>query len=131
MALSGTCCLLAAALYGGPPAALLPLLVIWGFAVIADSGLLSACTSASVDQRYVGTALTTQLALGFLLTVGTIQAVPSMVDAGGWRPAVGLLAIGPLVGAMSMLRLDALTDRQARSVQGFGSLTTPTKKSSI
>lgn len=126
MAVSGTCCLLAAALYGAHPLLLLPVVTVWGCAVIADSGLFSACTSSTVDQRYVGTALTTQLALGFLLTVVTIQAVPSVVDTGGWRLAVGLLALGPLVGVPSMLRLHHLTKRQ-----GLGSRTTPTKNSSI
>ncbi len=105
LAVSGTCCFIAALLYGAHPALLLPLVVIWGAAVIADSGLFSACISESVDRRYIGTALTTQLALGFGLTVLTIQSVPTLVAMGGWRLPIALLGLGPMVGMVAMFRL--------------------------
>ncbi|MCD5341774.1 hypothetical protein LR392_05980 [Arthrobacter sp. AK04] len=50
-------------------------LLVWGAAVIADSGVFSTSLSENVDPRYIGTALTTQTAVGFLLTVVTIQFV--------------------------------------------------------
>jgi MFS family permease len=106
MAVSGTCCLLAAVVFGGPPPLVLALSLVWGAAVIADSGLFSACTSQVVDARYTGTALTTQTAVGFLLTTVTIQATPLIAERAGWPVAVALLAIGPLAGAVAMLRLD-------------------------
>nr|BFE78510.1 hypothetical protein GCM10020093_011110 [Planobispora longispora] len=80
-------------------------LVVWGASVIADSGLFSACTSEVADRRYVGTALTAQTAAGFLLTVVTIQATPLLAEAVGWRLAVAVLGIGPLAGAVAMIRL--------------------------
>jgi MFS family permease len=109
MAVSGTCCFAAALLYGARPAVLLPLTVVWGAAVIADSGLFSACISESVDKRYIGTALTTQLALGFGLTVLTIQSVPTLVAAGGWRLPIALLGLGPMIGVVAMSRLHIRT----------------------
>jgi MFS family permease len=120
LATSGTCCFAAAALYGARPAVLLPLVVVWGAAVIADSGLFSACISESVDKRYIGTALTTQLALGFGLTVLTIQSVPTLVAAGGWRLPIALLGIGPVVGMLAMSRLHLLTRRGTFSVGDTG-----------
>ena len=69
-----------------------------------------------VDQRYVGTALTVQTAVGFLLTVVTINAVPYVVDAVGWRVAVALLAVGPAAGAVAMARLDTLMTAEPREV---------------
>ena len=54
MVASGTCCLLAAALYGGPPALLLPVLAVWGATVIADSAMFSACTTSVVDPACTG-----------------------------------------------------------------------------
>ena len=84
------------------------MLLVWGVSVIADSGLFSSCVADVVDPRYVGTALTTQTAIGFLLTVVTINAVPWVVDEVGWRLAVLLLAIGPAAGAVAMARLDDL-----------------------
>src|SRR5262249_44334864 len=56
----------------------------WGMAVIADSAQFSTGLSELVDARYVGTALTAQTALGYGLTVVSIQLVPILVDAGGW-----------------------------------------------
>ena len=108
MAVSATCCLLAAAAFGLHPVVLLPVLVLWGVSVIADSGLFSTCMTQVADSRYVGTALTVQTALGFLLTVVTINAVPYVVDAVGWRGAVALLAVGPAAGAVAMMRLHGL-----------------------
>ena len=61
-----------------------------------------------VDPRYTGTALATQTAVGFLLTVVTINAVPYVVEASSWRVATVLLALGPVVGAVAMARLDGL-----------------------
>ncbi len=124
MVISATCCFAACALYGAPAVVMVPLVLVWGAAVIADSGLFSTCISTSVDPRYVGTALTTQLAMGFLLTVLTIQITPVLIDHGGWRLVVALLGIGPVIGAIAMARLQRLTTAS-------GSLTTPTKKSSI
>ena len=111
MVISGACCFGACALYGAPAVVMVPLVVLWGGAVIADSGLFSTCISTSVDPRYVGTALTTQLALGFLLTVVTIQATPLLIDAAGWRLVVAVLGIGPVVGAVAMARLQSLSVR--------------------
>jgi MFS family permease len=108
MATSGTCCVAAAFAFGGPTPVVLALAVVWGAAVIADSGLFSACTSQVVDPRYTGTALTTQTAIGFLLTVVTIQATPLVAERVGWPVAVALLGLGPAAGAVAMLRLARL-----------------------
>jgi hypothetical protein len=61
-----------------------------------------------VDQRYVGTALTTQTAIGFLLTVVTIQLTPLLADAVSWPVAVAALGLGPAAGSIAMLRLHRL-----------------------
>ncbi|HYI65398.1 MAG TPA: MFS transporter [Candidatus Limnocylindrales bacterium] len=111
MLVSGTCCLLAAVTFGGPAYLLVPLLMVWGAAVIADSAMFSACLGTVVDQRYVGTALTLQTALGFLLTVVTIQLVPVVAEAVGWPVAVAMLGVGPLLGSIAMLRLTPLLAR--------------------
>ena len=66
--------------------------------------MFSTALSETADQRYVGTALTVQTAVGFLLTVVTIQCVPLLADQIGWRYAFLLLAPGPLLGAVAMVR---------------------------
>jgi len=108
MITSATCCLLAAVVFGGPPVAVYAVLAVWGASVIADSGLFSTCVSQVVDQRYVGTALTTQTAIGFLLTVVTIQLTPLLADAVSWPVAVAALGLGPAAGSIAMLRLHRL-----------------------
>jgi sugar phosphate permease len=102
MLASGGCGLLSVVVFGAHPAVFGVLLLVWGATVIADSALFSAALSEVADPRYVGTALTAQTAIGFLLTVVTIQALPVLADAVGWRAAVVLLTIGPLLGAVAM-----------------------------
>jgi MFS family permease len=55
----------------------------------------------------VGTALTLQTSLGFLLTAITIQLVPLLAGAVGWRWAFPALAVGPALGIWSIRRLVA------------------------
>nr|WP_230416196.1 MFS transporter [Micromonospora tarapacensis] len=102
LAVSGVCCLTSPLFFTAPPGAVVVLGVVWGAAVIADSGVFSTALSEVADRRYVGTALTAQTAIGFALTVVTIQLVPLLADAVGWRWAFWLLVPGPLVGALAM-----------------------------
>lgn len=102
MLASAACCVLSWPLFGASPFALVPLLLVWGAAIVADSAQFSAAMSEVADRAYVGTALTAQTALGFLLTVATIQALPLVADEVGWRATMPLLALGPLVGAAAM-----------------------------
>jgi len=108
MIVSGGCCLLAAVAFGGPTWLLVVVLLVWGASVIADSAMFSACLGTVVDPRYVGTALTLQTALGFLLSVVTIQLVPVVASTAGWPLAVAMLGAGPLLGSIAMVRLTPL-----------------------
>jgi hypothetical protein len=56
----------------------------------------------------VGTALTLQTSLGFLLTIVTIQGVPLLREMAGWPVAFGVLALGPAAGIVAMRRLKLL-----------------------
>jgi MFS family permease len=104
LVVSGACCLFAGLLFGSP-VALTVLCVVWGFAVVADSAQFSASASETTDQRYVGTALTLQTSLGFLLTMVTLRLVPELVERVGWTWAFALLALGPAFGIWSMTEL--------------------------
>jgi MFS family permease len=107
--ISGTCCLLAG-LFFNHPAILTLLCVIWGFAVVADSAQFSAAVSELTDSRYVGTALTLQTSLGFLLTLVSIALIPPLVDSLGWNRVFWVLAAGPIFGILSMLKLRKLPE---------------------
>jgi MFS family permease len=101
MALSGACAL-AVGWTESLPVLAFGLGLVWGFWVVADSAQFSALVTEAADQQYVGTALTTQLAIGFTLTVLTIWLVPLVRDAAGWGPALALLAPGPALGVAAM-----------------------------
>ncbi len=116
MIVSGACCLTAGLLFGGSAAWLVPFCLVWGFAIVADSAQFSACVTELAEESYVGTALTMQTAIGFLLTTATIQLVPVWESAVGWRWAMAPLALGPALGTLAMLRLRALPD--ARKLAG-------------
>jgi MFS family permease len=110
MAISGSCCLFIGLLFGANPILLLIVAGIWGASVVADSAQFSACVTELGDPRYIGTALTMQTCLGFLLTVISIELIPRFVDLVGWRYAFVILAPGPLFGVISMLRLRQLPE---------------------
>jgi MFS family permease len=107
MVISGMCALTAGLLFR-EPGLLTALCLLWGFAVVADSAQFSAAVSELSDPRYVGTALTMQTSLGFLLTLATIRMVPPLVERIGWEWAFPVLALGPVFGIASMLRLRTL-----------------------
>lgn len=119
MAVSGTCALASGLVFGGPPPLVLALGVVWGIAVIADSAQFSTMLTELADQAYVGTALTGQLATGFLLTVATIWIIPLARDAVGWHWAFLVLVPGPFLGALAMLRLRRRPEA-ARIAHGLG-----------
>jgi MFS family permease len=110
MAASGSCCLLIGLLFGGNPILLLLVAAVWGATVVADSAQFSACVTELGDPRYVGTALTMQTCLGFLLTTISIELVPCFERTFGWRYAFAILAPGPALGVVAMLRLRALPE---------------------
>ncbi|MFF5158449.1 MFS transporter [Streptomyces sp. NPDC000348] len=103
--LSGLCCLLSPLLFHAPPPLLFAFCALWGAAVIADSGVFSTSLSEVADHRYIGTALTGQTAIGFALTVVSIQLTPLLAEAVGWEYAFLLLSPGPLAGALAMRAL--------------------------
>jgi MFS family permease len=109
LAISGTCCLVVGFLFGGSPIPLLALAAIWGATVVADSAQFSAAVTELGDPRYIGTALTLQTCIGFLITTLSISLIPRLVPEVGWRFAFVALAIGPVLGIVAMMRLRAMT----------------------
>lgn len=107
MAISGTCAATIGFLFGGSPVALVAVCLVWGASIVADSAQFSASVAELSDKARVGTMLTVQTAAGFTLTLVTIQAMPLLVDAVGWRYAFVPLALGPVFGVWAMARLRA------------------------
>jgi hypothetical protein len=112
MAISGTSALVAGLLYGGPTALVLTVVVIWGISVVADSAQFSTAISELAPPGTAGSALSLQTAAGFLLTAVTIVGVGLLdpADQATWTTAFAILAIGPAVGIVAMLRLRRLPE---------------------
>jgi MFS family permease len=105
MIVSATCAALTVVVHGGAPIWLYLLIMVWGFAVVADSAQFSALVSEHAPRNHVGTALTLQTCVGFLLTMVTIELLPRVADYVGWQWASLVLVPGPLLGAWAMARL--------------------------
>ncbi|MDO9025102.1 MFS transporter [Zwartia sp.] len=103
--LSGGCALLIGFSVDAGPVVVILIATVWGMTVVADSAQFSAAMAELAEPRLIGTVLTLQTSLGFLLTAVSIWLIGQISDAVGWRYAFIVLAIGPLLGALSMLTL--------------------------
>jgi len=112
LVISATCAGLTAGLFGARPLWIFALVMIWGFAVVADSAQFSALVTEHAPPDQVGTALTFQTSVGFLLTMVTIDALPRVAAAWGWQYASLLLVPGPVAGAIAMKALERDAARQ-------------------
>ena len=108
MWISGACALSVGWLGAAPLGLLVPLALVWGFSVVADSAQFSALVTEVAPAHAVGTALTLQTALGFGLTGISIGLARWVVDVAGWGPGLALLAVGPGAGIAAMARLRTL-----------------------
>lgn len=113
MSVSGAAALAAAASFGGPVWLFTAVVIVWGASIIPDSAQFSALVADAAPPARAGSLLTLQTALGFLLTVFTVRAVPSLVDALGWRGTFVVLALGPAAGIYAMR---PLAQAEARAV---------------
>ncbi|RCG13687.1 MFS transporter [Streptomyces reniochalinae] len=103
LACSGSAVILLAFVRSLPLPVVLVVAAFWGFWVIADSAQFSAMVTESVDQRFVGSAVSLQLGVGYVTTAVTIYLVPVLADASSWTPALLVLALGPLVGIVALI----------------------------
>jgi MFS family permease len=105
MSVSGFCALISGFLFGAPVWLLVPVLLIWGISVIADSAQFSAAITELGPPEKIGTLLTIQTATGFALTAIIVQLLPRWIGFAGWTYAFIPLAIGPMLGVWGMWRL--------------------------
>jgi len=106
---SGSCALLVGFAFGRP-GLLVVVALVWGLTIVADSAQFSAAVTELAPPDYVGTALSLQTSVGFLLTLVSTWFVPQMADVWGWRWAFAFLAPGPLLGTLAMWTLRRLPE---------------------
>lgn len=101
LAVSGTAAIGSALVFHGPAWLRLAVILAWGISIIADSAQYSALVTELAPSHAVGTALTLQTSLGFLLTMGAIQMVAGLGGpATSW--AFPALAVGPALGFLAI-----------------------------
>lgn len=107
MAASGSCAIVCGLLFGAPAWLVFVVAIVWGITVVADSAQFSSAVSELAPPGTAGSALSLQVAAGFLLTSVTILIVGLVdtSDPAAWRVAFAVLALGPVVGIVAMWRL--------------------------
>ena len=107
MAASGSCAVACGLLFGAPAWIVFAVAVVWGVTVVADSAQFSSAVSELAPPGTAGSALSLQVASGFLLTSVTILILGfvDVSDPAAWRVAFAVLALGPALGILAMWRL--------------------------
>tara|TARA_R110002096_G_scaffold26825_7_gene82660 strand:+ start:11365 stop:12519 length:1155 start_codon:yes stop_codon:yes gene_type:complete len=108
MLVSGTSALAVALSFGGPAWLTFVVVVIWGISIIPDSAQFSALVADHSPPEQAGSLMTFQTALGFALTIVTVQITPMLAAAFGWPLVLAGMALGPLFGVVAMLRLRSI-----------------------
>jgi len=107
MTISACCAVLAGLLFGAPPVVVGAIALVWGISVIADSPQFSAAITELAPADRIGSCMSLQMALGYLVSALSIQFVPVVTESQGWGVALVVLAIGPAIGVLAMMRLRA------------------------
>ncbi len=111
MLISGMCCIVIGFLFGQMFWLVAVVTIVWGFFVVADSAQFSAIVTEVAPRHAVGTALSLQTSVGFLLTTVTIQWIAHLETAIGWRYAFAVLALGPVFGILTISALQKLQQK--------------------
>ncbi|WP_269584162.1 MFS transporter [Roseibium sp. Sym1] len=105
MAISGTAALASALTFGGPAWLTIVCVLVWGAAILPDSAQFSALVADFAPPDQAGSLMTFQTALGFALTFATVQLTPFGAELIGWPGVFAVMAVGPALGILGMLKL--------------------------
>jgi MFS family permease len=105
LVVSGLCCLFSPFVFHLGTIPFVMIMILWGFAVIADSPQFSTLVAQTAPAEYVGTALTIVNGIGFAITIITIQGLNYFVHNVDIMYLFLPLTIGPILGLIAMRRL--------------------------
>jgi MFS family permease len=105
LAISGICCLISPLLlFSHSTIAFILFLFVWSMAVIADSPMFSTLVAQNAPAQFKGTALTIVNCIGFAITIISIQLINALRTPANAGYIYMLLAIGPVLGLMALMR---------------------------
>lgn len=100
MVASGLSAVAAALVFDASIVWLTVFVLIWGLTIIPDSAQFSAVVGDHAPAGLSGSLLTLQIALGFGLTILTVQGAPVFANTFGWPATFIVLAFGPLSASL-------------------------------
>ena len=103
--LSGLCSLCSFAFFHLPIGLFVPIVILWGVTVAADSPQFSTLVAKTAIPEYKGTALTIVTCIGFAITIVSIQFINYLEHWIKIDSVFVLLAPGPLIGLLFLFRL--------------------------
>lgn len=77
-------------------------IIFWGIFIIPDSPLFSAMVGDHAPADQLGSLVTLQTALGFALTIISVQFMPLLAAHQGWSAAFLFLLPGPILGIFAL-----------------------------
>lgn len=108
LSISGLCCLVFPIIFEMNSFSLfIAFLLIWGMSVVADSPMFSTLVAHSATPEIKGTALTIVNCIGYAISVVSIQLINSLVQYTNSKAIFMLLAIGPFLGLISLLKMQS------------------------
>lgn len=98
LSLSGLCCVASPLCFVLPTPAFLAFLLFWGVVVVGDSPQFAALVAQESPPTQVGSIVTLVNAIGFAITVVSIQLLDLLSGAVSPQYLMTVLAVGPLIG---------------------------------
>jgi MFS family permease len=105
LSISFCCCLLSVFVVQMPVTIFIAFMLIWGMAIIADSPQFSTLVAQNTPAEIKGSALTIINAMGFFVTIISIQVIGVLAQFVSPVYLYAFLGIGPALGLLSMRRL--------------------------
>ena len=105
LALSCLCCLISPVMFTSPLPVFIAYLIFWGIVVVGDSPQYSAIIALSAPKELVGSGLTLVNSIGFAITILSLWVIYQFLNAIDISYALMILAVGPVIGLISMKQL--------------------------
>ena len=102
LTLSGVCCLLSPLFLCLPTSLFTGSFILWGLAVVGDSPQLSSLVAKKAPQDLAGSALTLVNAIGFSITIISIQFITYLMVHIPMKTVFMFLFIGPVLGLAAL-----------------------------